>query len=272
MFVILAIYIALTVGDELPRVAVCFFGLPRAINLTLPNIQKRLLLPLRAVANVSIYVHTFDITVLTNHRSKEYSVQIRPQDVTALQPISYIIESQDEFLRQLPTDFCRSHGDAWHDNYSSLRNFMCQLHSLRRVTDLMLEGGLFENVVFARPDVQFFNTIEALQVLASEQQTIYVPPFHNFGGVNDRFAFGRQDVMTLYGRREYTLVDYCKKFPAHSERYLHWYLERNKITIKRTPLLFGRVRSNGILWEKPSWIVERATKNVSLNMADEIYG
>lgn len=271
MIGILAFYFTLTASSDLPRVAVCFFGLPRALNLTLPSIQQRLLLPLQAVANVSIYVHTFDIRVFTNNRSKEYSVRIRPHDVTALKPTSYVIESQIEFLQQLPTDFCRKHGDPWHDNYYSLRNFMCQLRSLSRVTDLMLEGGLFDSVVYARPDVQFFNSIEALQVLASKHQTIYIPPFHNFGGANDRFAFGRQDVMTVYGRREYTLVDYCNLFPAHSERYLRWYLERNKITIKRTPLLFGRVRSNGVLWEMPSWSVERATKNVSLNIADEIY-
>lgn len=271
MLVILAIYFVFIVSSELPRVAICFFGLPRALNSTLSSIRQRLILPLRAMANLSIYVHTFDIMALTNDRSKEYSARIRPQDVTFLEPTSYVIESQNEFMRHLPTDFCRKHGDPWHDNYNSLRNFICQLRSLSRVTDLMMKDGSFDSVVFARPDVQFFNSIEVLQVLASENQTIYVPPFHNFGGVNDRFAFGRQDVMSLYGRRESSLADYCAKFPAHSERYLQWYLQYKNITIKRTPLLFGRVRANGVLWELPTWSVERTTKNVSLNAANEIY-
>lgn len=271
MFGVLAIYFALTVGGELPRVAVCFFGLPRALNLTLHSIRQRLLLPLRTVANLSIYVHTFDVVMLTNRRSNEYSIRLRSQDVTALEPTSYIIESQDDFMRQLSANFCRKYGDPWNDNYYSLRNFMCQLRSLSRVTDLMMKGGLFDSVVFARPDVQFFNSIDALQVLASERQTIYVPPFHNFGGINDRFAFGQQDVMSRYGHREYALVDYCNMFPAHSERYLQWYLKRYKIRIKRTPLLFGRMRANGVLWETPSWKVERNTKNVSFDEANEIY-
>ena len=258
------------VHSQQPSVAICFFGIPRAFNTTLPSILQRLIHPLQAVARVSIYIHTYDITNVTNARSGELNASIRPLDVLQLTPSGIEIEDERAVLSALPPEFCRKHGDPWTNDYRSFDNYMCQLHSLRRITEMMAASRSrpYDAVVFARLDMYYFTPIDAAQVLATPNNTIFIPHFHNFGGANDRFAFGSQSTMELYGRRQLSIHGYCRLLPAHSEKYLLWFLRSNRLTIRRTSILFGRMRANGMLWEQPRWQIERVVKNVSVDQVE----
>jgi len=239
-----------------PRVAVCFFGITRSLRTTAPMIHQRILEPLRSVADVKIFLHTYNLSTFTNSRSKEFNVTNNHLDLHLLRPDVYMVDDQLAFLNTIDGNFCRKNGDPWRDNFQSHRNFMCQLNSLYQVTKILLADGNFSAVVYARPDVFYFTAIDAQQVLGARQNTIYVPPFHNWDGTNDRFAFGQLNVMQLYGTRFRDIHQYCKTNPAHAERFLRWYLLQENIAIRRTPMLFGRVRVPNVLWERPVWLMD----------------
>lgn len=265
--VVLILLTAIQIANMTPEVAVCFYGLPRAFNLTFESIVNRIIQPLRAMARVSIYIHTYDITSLTNDRSSEYNTPIRPTDALQLLPTKFIVEDENQVLGRLPSQFCMKHGDPWNNQYRSFRNFMAQLHSLRRLSELITQSS-YDAVVFARIDLYYFTPIDAVQVLRAATRTVYVPHFHNWNGTNDRFAFGKQDVMITYALRQLSIGQYCVAFEAHAERYLLWYLLHNNITIKRTPMIFSRIRGNGGLWEQPTWQLNRNRATIPIEIAE----
>jgi len=225
-----------------------------------PLLEQRLLAPLRSVGQVRVFLHTYNVSVINNARSREYNATNRPDDLFLLRPDRFVIDSQESFLASVSTNYCRKHGDPWHDDYRSLTNFLCALNSLERVTELMANdnGAPFDAVVFARPDSLLLSAVDAQQVIAPAKNTIYVPPFANWGGINDRFAFGTQQTMEIYGRRRALLGEFCGVRVAHSEPFLAWVLKREKIVWKRTPMVFARMRANGLIQEKPTWRMEAA--------------
>jgi hypothetical protein len=243
------------------NVAVCFFGLTRSLYLTAPMIEQRMLTPLRRAANVSVFFHTYNLTVIHNTRSHEPNAANHHENMFLLRPDYWNVSDQDAYLATLPRNFCRRHGDAWHDSYQSHRNFMCQLNSLELVTDMLMRQAArqsFDAVVFARPDVLYYTALDVEQVLRSANNTIYIPPFANGHDVNDRFAFGQLDVMAAYGYRHRAIEEYCNGHRAHAEEFLHWYLVTKRIMLRRTPMIFGRIRATGLVWEQPTWGINRS--------------
>lgn len=267
--VVLFLITVIQTASTVPKVAICFYGLPRAFNLTLPSIVNRIIEPLRVMAHVSIYIHTYNVTTLTNDRSAEYNTSIRPTDALQLLPNTFILEDENQVLGMLPAQFCMKHGDPWNNQYRSFRNFMAQLHSLRRLSELISQNR-YDAVVFARIDLYYFTPIDAVQVLRAAAHTVYVPHFHNWNGTNDRFAFGKQNVMITYALRQLSIERYCVIFEAHAERYLLWYLLNNNITIKRTPMMFSRIRGNGGLWEQPTWQLNRNRATIPIEVAENV--
>jgi hypothetical protein len=170
------------------------------------------------------------------------------------------IPFEDSVITPLMKSLLR-HGDPWKEPppHTSLRNVIKQLHSLHRVTELWSEerpGDSYDLVFYLRPDVWFFNELnmtdvhEALQ-RRDKEAVIYVPAFHSWGGVNDRFAFGRPEVMKIYGSRYLEVEKYMKSYPLHAETFLKHVLKSHNVTVKPTNILFERVRSNGVLWGVP---------------------
>lgn len=257
------LFLSLAAADSF---AVCFFGLTRSLRVTLPMIQQRILAPLGYLGRVVVLAHTYDVAVISNPRSNERLAPNDADDINLLGPADVIVDNQTEFLASLPERFCQTHGDAWHDRFKSHLNFMCQLHSQKQLSVLVAKHGPFRAVIYARPDVLFFTALDAQQVLHAQPDTVYVPPFANWDGTNDRFAFGTQEAMHLYGSRFDTLGDYCTTNQAHAERYLRWYLGAHQLRIVRTPMLFGRVRAPAALWERPVWSTQRTNMSVGASL------
>jgi hypothetical protein len=79
--------------------------------------------------------------------------------------------------------------------------------------------------------------------------TISIPKFHLIDGVNDRFALGHPSVMKHYGMRFYQAKEYSMNTSLHSERFLAWSLNMNRIQVLYIPIKFRRIRANGTICE-----------------------
>lgn len=245
-----------------PRYALCFFGLTRSLRYTRSTIVSRVFEKLlEDNAEYDIFLHTYNQNSISNARSGEKNETLNPNEWKLLSPKRYALDDpipfEDSVITPMMTSLLRS-GDPWKEPppHNSLRNVIKQLHSLHRVTQLWSEempADYYDLVFYLRPDVWFFNDLNLTDVQEARQvgSVIYVPNFHSWGGVNDRFAFGRPEVMKLYGSRFLQVLNYTKLFPLHAETFLLHVLAWHNVTIKTTDILFERVRSNGILWGVP---------------------
>lgn len=127
-----------------------------------------------------------------------------------------------------------------------------QLWAKQRVWQIMNSDGYAPKwVIRLRPDCWFHNDIEDLR--KCDPACLYVPTFHNFFGLNDRFAFGGYDVMKVYMNRLDTMDDYIAAGGVfHPESHLKWVMARAGIEVKRTRILFDLVRKDGT-HVKPQW-------------------
>jgi hypothetical protein len=176
-------------------------------------------------AEFDIYLHTYNQYSISNDRSGEKNETLNPDEWKLLSPKFFALDDPIIFegsrIDRLMDALLR-HGDSWREPppHTSLRNVIKQLFSIHRVTELWnkqtIDSGVeYDLVFYIRPDVWFFNDLnmtdvhDALQ-RKDEEAVIYVPDFHSWGGVNDRFAFGRPQVMKIYGSRYLEVVDYTE--------------------------------------------------------------
>lgn len=89
------------VVSPVKRVALCFFGLTRSLNHTLPSIQENMIGKLKEEGyEVDVFLHTYnDVTHLTNGRTGEDD-DLDTEQWHMLEPYDYSLTSQDEFVEQ----------------------------------------------------------------------------------------------------------------------------------------------------------------------------
>lgn len=147
-----------------------------------------------------------------------------------------------------------------------------------------------------RPSTAYRLDVAQVRDSVVNRRLVFVPKFHGWGGVNDRFGFGSFDAMLAYGRRGRFAKEYSRSHQLHSEHFVQHVLKLHGLKvqfyhcafsflfifemvvleeichelstanvycvfcilyfffttqIKYTDMFFGRVRSNGKLWEFP---------------------
>ena len=229
------------------RVAVVFFGITRALRLTLPAILENVVSPARAIASeVRLFGHFFTQTGIQNVRSGEEG-RLDPEEYRLLALDGVELEAPGACLDLYPMAEMQARGDIWGDEFSSFRNLVHQLHSLKRATALAEEFAP-DVVVFARPDLLYHDSMaEHLDFLArAHRQFVLVPDWSLWFGLNDRFALVKgAEGIAAYGKRADRMGEYCARGKRlHSERFLKYALDGQRV--RQVHLRASRVRSNGL--------------------------
>jgi len=226
------------------KVAICFFGLTRSLKWNIESIKECIFSPLEnAKINFDIFMHTYIL-------KEENKTLLDNEEYKLLQPTKIIREVQDEI--NFHFEDYRSKGDpwmSWNNNFASLDNLIRQLHSLEQVTTLWNLAKQdsakpnYDFVIYCRPDVKYVTQLDVSQLLKMKENEISIPDFHWHGGLNDRFAYGKPEVMKIYGNRNKQALEYSKNKKLHSETFLKEILKGVKIV--KNGVHFCRVRANG---------------------------
>jgi hypothetical protein len=229
------------------RVAVVFFGITRALRLTLPAIAANVVGPARSVAReVRTYGHFFTQTSISNVRSGEVG-ELDPEEYRLLNLDAVETEAPGACLDLYPMAEMQARGDIWKDDFASFRNLVHQLHSLRRAT-LLAEPFQPDIVIFARPDLLYHDSMaEHLDFLARAHRSfVLLPDWSQWFGHNDRFALAKGEAaIAAYGRRAERMGEYCARPKRlHAERFLKFALGDQRV--RPVHLRASRVRSNGL--------------------------
>jgi hypothetical protein len=234
------------------KIAICFFGLTRSLKHTYPSIEKNIFKVLKQHnIGYDVFLHTYDLKIITSQRSGETSCNLDTDEWRLLKPKSHKITNQHTFDSSFDWKMLYDHGDIWKDGFSSLKNAIRQLNSLKEVTLLWENETPYDYYIYIRPDLFYVNEINVNDILdhIHLKNIIVIPYWGNYrGGFNDRIAYGSYSVMKIYGTRIDLLKHYYTqkkvKKPYHSERYLTNVINQYAIIIRHCKLRGIRVRAN----------------------------
>lgn len=225
------------------KLAICFFGLPRALSLTAGSIQQNLIAPLSQKAALQTYAHLYATSA-----EKGETV---PRDLQGLLPLTACQQETPAECSALDRyDALLSHGDYWDNNGVSLRNLILQLHSLHQVTQMALEAGA-EQCLFARPDLLYHDSLAPHmdRLLSAPRDRVFLPTWQHWkGGLNDRMAFcNGPKAIRAYGTRLELALQFCQdtQSPLHSEQLVAYTLWYHGLRWSPLPMRATRVRSDG---------------------------
>lgn len=236
------------------HVAVCFFGITRSLGTTLSSIEENVLAPAREVGTLRVYAHLFRQEAIVNTRSGENGLVDLEEH--RLLPCDWLeLEEPEHCLPTWDFEGLKSAGDAWSDDFRSLRNLVHQLHSLNRVTDIALSEGA-DLCVFARPDLYYHDSLAPTlhRAAVSRKDSVFLPFWGNWNGMyNDRFAICKgTQAISAYGKR----IEDAKRFvsetgtPLHAEYLLRFRLDRARLKVRRLSARASRIRLGGRVQEE----------------------
>mmetsp|Transcript_1651 Transcript_1651/g.10148 ORF Transcript_1651/g.10148 Transcript_1651/m.10148 type:complete len:326 (-) Transcript_1651:1631-2608(-) len=244
-------------GDKSPRrVALCFFGLTRSLRYVYFSILLHIVQPLMD-QNITVdrYMHTYNLSQISNKRSKEKSA-LDLEEYRLLEPFQgLLVTDQSDFLNAFNlSSMLVDNYDTYRDDFQSMKNLACQLHSLQLVTKLWQHSGWkYDLVIYSRPDVLYVRPVVFSAILRklyhrNPEKTWVLPQFGNIRGrMNDRFAMGLPGPMSIWGTRMEYVGEFVSslKLSIHAERLVKFVAEREKIRILKENVQLVRVRANG---------------------------
>ena len=250
------------------RCFVGFFGITRGLNNVIDSIERNIFNPLEeAGVDIVRAAHLNRPTILYAPRSGEAATPFRMDDLTRLHLDHVLVEPQSDDAIATPLEEALSiplifEPDA---DGSVRRNVVRQLYSLQCL------GKLFETcapeaidfVVIARPDLRYLHRMPLRQILArlgiagapgidvlrrafQPAAELVTPSWHQWGGLNDRFAFASPRGARTYFNRIVHLSEFCRTQPAfQGEALLKFATEQDGIRVATTWMRAERVRIDG---------------------------
>ena len=129
---------------------------------------------------IDIYLHTYDLKVINNKRSKEFNVKLNLNEYKLLNPDYFSITSQNEFDNTINIKNYLLKGDPWKNNGNSLFNLLRQLNSLKIVTK-MHEDKDYKCYIYLRPDLKYLNNLDINLIKNLRDDTFYTPEWGRWG-------------------------------------------------------------------------------------------
>jgi hypothetical protein len=241
-----------TIYIKTPKIALCFYGLCRSTNYTIDSINKYIFDALKELNfNYDIYLHTYKVTTpYTNIRNSEKNIMLDNDLYKLLNPTVYKIDDQDDIKKTINFIKYRSKGDPWSNDFKSLDNLILGLYSLNQVTQLWKSSNkTYDYIIYLRPDVKFLSPLKLSFFLDLNNTNAALPNYEEFP-INDRFAIGTPNIMTVYGERYLHAYDYSLVNKLHAETYLKYILNKNNIDMIKINFKFHRIRANGVNYDE----------------------
>tara|TARA_B110000091_G_scaffold103309_1_gene112281 strand:+ start:89 stop:946 length:858 start_codon:yes stop_codon:yes gene_type:complete len=231
------------------KIALCFWGITRSLKYTIDSIKHHILNPLNdADIEYVIFVHTFKFqSEYNNPRAKEFNVKLDFDEHTLLNPDFLQIDDQDEFKFQHSIEKYRFLPDPWESEYVCMDNFICAMYSKKQLGIMVKQSNIsFDYVMYLRPDVRFYTSIDKRYFNLTNEYNICTPNFHLFPKLNDRFCIITASNLEQYSLMFNDMYEYSRVFPLHSERFQHYVMTRMfQWKIRYIPVHFNRVRADG---------------------------
>ena len=237
---------------DIKGVNICMYGLNRSLGVTVHSIDEKILRPLKSVASEIYSYAAFNVTAsgeFSSKRSGEGLSLIADDQQDLLPGFQIQLVDQDDFDAGFKLTDILIFGDHYQDDGGSVLNMMRALHALKSCyNSIPLYARQSFPTIFVRPDLDIIDDLDIEFLLShATGNSIVVPGWQFFGGVNDRFAVAAAGhASDAYANRFDTVFQYLALTdrPFHSERYLFDVLNLKRIKV--LPIVqarFVRVRA-----------------------------
>ena len=239
-----------------PRVAVCFWGVNRALPHTVASIDKNIFGALeRHFVEYDVFFHTYSLRNVTSSWSGETNVAI-PGAVDELRRFQarkhltrYDVTDQGDFDRvSNSTDYKLPR--KWKQDVGL--NVLRATFSLYRVTVLwQLEMAerphYYSQVLYVRPDLHYMTELDVPQLLTAGENDFLTPNWGPYRGINDRVGAGGIKAARAFGSRSLLAHHYGTQRRLHPEAFAKWSLDREGVNLGFFCLCGIRERGNGLV-------------------------
>ena len=208
--------------EKIERVAICTAGEPRSLNYTHESIKKFF----------DTYFGEYDIFAYIPKCPTDFYME-------KYFPNAHIEVREDTYIddTKIPSNNMFKTGTQ---RYLQQINGWKESNRMRKEYEKS-KGFEYDWVIRSRIDVEY---VPSLPPGDYTQDFLYLPNFHHFGGVNDRFAMGSSKLMDKY----LNIIDIYNENPKkclHAECFLKYCLDYQKVPFKLIDIRFMRVRDDG---------------------------
>jgi hypothetical protein len=241
-----------------PRFAICFWGVNRALPLTINSIERHIFRPLKEKkVPTDTFFHTYSLTHVTSKWANEVRSPIpgAENELSMLSKFSltrYEVTDQSLFDRGIFANVSNIFPRSEYVPEVSL-NALRALYSLLKVTELWdLETSMhgpkyYRGVLYFRPDLTYISTLKVAELLSLGDLDFLTPIYDHYGGVNDRLCACGVSAARAFGSRILLASEYGKNNTFRSERLNLWALSKAEVNITSGFAVCGqRTRSDGI--------------------------
>jgi hypothetical protein len=231
------------------NLAICISGSLRSLEYCLKNFITNIIEPNENQMNIIIFYY-----IPNDANSKK--IEFLKENLQNKYKFLYLIK--DDISLPIPNIIWNGRPSSIViDSVSSggLEGYLQQLYGVEQCYLLMKEYEQKNNINFdyilrVRNDVIFKNNIFLNNLIGDK---IIVPDFHYWTGINDRFAFGKKNLMIVYMQMYsnlYKIVNHnhVKEntlYLDNAEYFCKINLLFHNISYKHENILFNRVRMNG---------------------------
>ena len=223
-----------------------FYGIGRALELSEPSIEKKLLAPLSNIGHhiSSIYVLN-EVRKICNPRSGEQG-NISPIRECIFRKCKIIRTNENLLIDKKLFSFSKNYWDRYRDGFVSNKNLICQLSMLELANDVV-DFMDYDRVILCRDDIAFLNsTLNWKRLLAVSEFGPVVSLWHWHGGINDRFAICLPNAAGFICSRKKLIYDYFTKYRyLHAESLQYYCFRKNNMMPHACNIRLVRCRIDG---------------------------
>ena len=251
------------------RVAVVLSGTSRSLSFTFPSIERH-------VFNVltkhnleydliwSTVQHPNGVWVANSSGSVDGEFHSDEFDARMVRPCAYSLVSQQPVMQQQFDKLCKKRDFRCHDGlidsrplkeplFTQMKVYLCCFYTQHRAAELLVQHSTYNKyeydaILFLRPDTAVIRDIDlpanmALIKNSSYANSIWIPDFQHWSGLNDRGAYGPPASMLKYLTRGDDFMNDNSTDLNIAELQLKNYLNKFNKTVYKSNIRTMRVRS-----------------------------
>jgi hypothetical protein len=235
------------------RCLVSFYGLNRSLRWTAASIRKKILKPLReADTNLRCVAHFNEPATIHSDHSAEFNLPVTRRGLASL-PLDAILfenQHQDRLPRSVVDTIEGLPAGPRLEPRATMINLLSQLYSLRQVWRLAaLTQDKYDVYIFLRPDLEYLDRIEPATLfgqILSDGADLITPSWHQWGGLNDRFAFCSSRGAEAYALRLDQVERFCAEHGhLNAEELLASVANWAGLKLRYTNIRAMRIRADG---------------------------
>lgn len=229
--------------------AIVLFGLYKNVSTTWPSVYKNVVSQ-DECESYDIYTHFYtDVKSTSNHRNNEHNVSIDSMQ-TVLQHLgsaNYAMIRDIFYDSSLESEvnlvWVDNAFDSYNNHHKSIRNMIYQATSLKFSCELMKHSHRpYSRYIFIRSDLFVWDNV--LYPSMVKPHEVYVPEWHSWGGMNDRFMISDKLGANMYCQRGFAYkllltsmkpLFYKRNHMMNAEALLHLYMTTHGINVVEMP-------------------------------------